>query len=84
MPSKKHESRIVICMDPEGYGNQSFAGWSSDYNLYYSDDFLESKTLVIIDNEQGSQIMCGIQAHGRLSFHGHLQFKKRFEVLYTW
>ncbi|CAD8155036.1 unnamed protein product [Paramecium octaurelia] len=41
------KERILASFEPQGKGHQSISSWNMDYNLYYSDDFFQTRTLSV-------------------------------------
>ncbi|CAK66018.1 unnamed protein product (macronuclear) [Paramecium tetraurelia] len=41
------KERILASFDPQGRGHQSISSWNMDANLYYSDDFFQTRTLSV-------------------------------------
>lgn len=41
------EERILVSFDPVGKGHQTMATWSTQSNLYYSDDFFKTRILSV-------------------------------------
>ncbi|CAD8063565.1 unnamed protein product [Paramecium sonneborni] len=41
------KERILASFDPQGRGHQSISSWNMDSNLYYSDDFFQTRTLSV-------------------------------------
>lgn len=48
------EKRILVSFEPTGSGHQKLSGWNMKTHLFYSDDFLKSKIMIV---NQGNKFL---------------------------